>query len=523
MLKEICALQGTYFFRKVVPKEVRHIVKKTEIKVSLKTTDFKVAASRANEEEAIANLTIQNARSLLAGEDVRISAEQLAVIAKSHTDDQAFAGRLASQYTPEAARNDATSAITERMNSLHFPSVGRDNEIIDELVDSVLEKAVLPRSPFNRNAVRDVLVQARWNGLNLQRRGMQGEAWEAPVPNQSPEPIVAPSADLKMGPLLSTVMEDYFRDVRPTPQTEHEWRQSVSRFSKLHGDVPIAAITASQLRAFRDALPDWGDRRAKGRQPLKGATVNKHLNALGAILNWAVKQGIIEKNELLAVSRPDEGDSIQRRPWSDENLIKIFNGSWYEAGQTRAALFWVPLLALYSGARAGELVQLRCRDVWQEDATWVFAVTSQSDLLDANEQTTAKTKGSRRIVPVHRELERMGFSRFIEGRRQSDEKRLFPEFRRGRMGSIAKMFSSEFSEYIRSLGIENPTQSFHSFRHSFKDRCREAGIPEEVSDRLTGHSNPSVGRRYGAGYSVPKLKEYIDQVSYPRLNLSHLY
>jgi hypothetical protein len=96
---------GYYFFRKAVPKELRPIIGKTEFKVSLKTKDFKVAASRADEQEAIANLAIQNARSLLFGEDVRISPEQLAIIEESHSEDQAIAGRLASHYTPDTSRH----------------------------------------------------------------------------------------------------------------------------------------------------------------------------------------------------------------------------------------------------------------------------------------------------------------------------------------------------------------------------------------------------------------------------------
>jgi integrase len=46
------------------------------------------------------------------------------------------------------------------------------------------------------------------------------------------------------------------------------------------------------------------------------------------------------------------------------------------------------------------------------------------------------------------------------------------------------------------------TRVFHSFRHSFKDGLRAAAVGEDLNDALTGHSNASVGRSYGAKDNV---------------------
>lgn len=37
----------------------------------------------------------------------------------------------------------------------------------------------------------------------------------------------------------------------------------------------------------------------------------------------------------------------------------------------------------------------------------------------------------------------------------------------------------------------------HGFRHSFKTMCRQAGIPEEIHDAMTGHDDGAVSRHYG--------------------------
>ena len=44
---------------------------------------------------------------------------------------------------------------------------------------------------------------------------------------------------------------------------------------------------------------------------------------------------------------------------------------------------------------------------------------------------------------------------------------------------------------------EDPAKTFHSFRHTFKRACREAGLGEEIDNALTGHSGGGVGRSYG--------------------------
>ena len=71
---------------------------------------------------------------------------------------------------------------------------------------------------------------------------------------------------------------------------------------------------------------------------------------------------------------------------------------------------------------------------------------------------------------------------------------------------------------------------FHSFRHAFKDALRAGDVPEDLGDALTGHSNQSVGRSYGAKgadamirrFTLPRMVAAIERVTYPGLDLSAL-
>ena len=45
----------------------------------------------------------------------------------------------------------------------------------------------------------------------------------------------------------------------------------------------------------------------------------------------------------------------------------------------------------------------------------------------------------------------------------------------------------------------------HSFRHSFRDRLRNEGVPSELIDQLGGWSQQTAGQKYGDGYNLSNL------------------
>jgi integrase len=62
-------------------------------------------------------------------------------------------------------------------------------------------------------------------------------------------------------------------------------------------------------------------------------------------------------------------------------------------------------------------------------------------------------------------------------------------------------------------GIDDPSLTFHSFRHSFKRAARQSPVKEEVHDLLTGHQQGnSVARSYGSGVDLGTLKIAMDQI-----------
>ena len=90
------------------------------------------------------------------------------------------------------------------------------------------------------------------------------------------------------------------------------------------------------------------------------------------------------------------------------------------------------------------------------------------------------------------------------------------------MGVLTGNWSKWWGRYLRNtVGIKDRRKVFHSFRHTFKDACREARIPQEAHDALTGHSEgTNQGSNYGSGqYPLSALTAAIADVCYAGLEL----
>jgi hypothetical protein len=83
-----------------------------------------------------------------------------------------------------------------------------------------------------------------------------------------------------------------------------------------------------------------------------------------------------------------------------------------------------------------------------------------------NEGEGQKLKGggkSRKRVPVHAELVRLGFLRYVESMRKRKESRLFFELRPDSHGHITGRWSKWFNRYMDDVVcIKDPSKDFHS-------------------------------------------------------------
>lgn len=163
----------------------------------------------------------------------------------------------------------------------------------------------------------------------------------------------------------------------------------------------------------------------------------------------------------------------------------------YTPGKLRLAdwRFWIPVICLYTGARLGEIAQLRCQDIRKVGGHWAFHIT------DEGEGMTAKTEGSVRVLPLHPELLRLGLLKYRDGVVKTRAKELFPGFKPDGNGRISREASLWWLAYMKREGIASGNS--YRFRHTFTDALRAAGYMDEEIGPLLGHKKAALQRAMG--------------------------
>ena len=219
----------------------------------------------------------------------------------------------------------------------------------------------------------------------------------------------------------------------------------------------------------------------------------------------------------------------QREMWTGDELRRLFASPVWSGNRPffrsergpqiiRDALFWLPLLGLFHGNRLEEFAQLRWSDVVEINDVWAIRITDGDGRQLKNAQ-------SRRTIPLHPELCRLGFVEHVKEIAQNQLDQVFPDLTPGgRDRKLGYGFSKRFSHYRKVIGLQRRGLDYHSFRHGVTTKLYQAEINEGWIDLLTGHeSGGESRRRYLKDVPLPLLRDAIARVTFPEVSLSHLY
>lgn len=78
--------------------------------------------------------------------------------------------------------------------------------------------------------------------------------------------------------------------------------------------------------------------------------------------------------------------------------------------------FYIPLIAMTTGARINEICQLGINDIKKEKNIWYY------DLNDEEETKSLKTIKSKRKVPIHSIVLEQGFLEFVKYMKSQNQK-----------------------------------------------------------------------------------------------------
>jgi integrase len=287
------------------------------------------------------------------------------------------------------------------------------------------------------------------------------------------------------------------------------------------GELALERITKRDVLAFKDKLLEAGNGHAN---------VKVKLTRLRTLLNYAYDNDLIATRPAAGVNVIDpDADKNKRKPFDRAALAAIFSSPIYGKAERPTqgrgeAAYWLPLLALYTGARMEELGQLRPSDIREETyldgedaerSAWVIRITE-----DAEDGLKIKNAGSERLVPVHADLETLGFIRFVQAAQVARQARVFPALKPNKYGRLTAKWGEWFSLYKReTCGVTDRRMVFHSFRHTFKDNARHSGLLEGVQRQIMGHSGKGVADDYGEGYSLHQLVQGMKAYRVPGFKL----
>jgi integrase len=157
-------------------------------------------------------------------------------------------------------------------------------------------------------------------------------------------------------------------------------------------------------------------------------------------------------------------------------LVRAASGDW------RAAI----LLGYYTGARLGDVANMR----WD-------AIDWRSKVVRFTPSKTKKPV----TIPLHRDLERELLKNAGIGKTP-----MFPSLAgkdtggkhglSGRFAAIMEKAKIEGKQTQASGGRTLSSLSFHSLRHSFNSAMANAGISQEVRQKLTGHTSAETNKVY---------------------------
>lgn len=298
--------------------------------------------------------------------------------------------------------------------------------------------------------------------------------------------IAVPAA--KLSDLFAYYQEDRLTRKKWNERTKEKYTQYLQDYVKILGDKPLTAYRADHALKLLTDLQKAGN---------SSNTASEKVGFLSSLFNFGIqKAGNDERWRVagnpFADSRiektPAESEEDKKIPYTQEDLLKLLEGLLTVRKRVQPHRFWIPLIALYTGMRQGEITQLRVADIEAVNSTLaVIHVRHRPDLKQ-------KVKNKRdRTIPLHPELKRLGLLQYVEEVRKTKHDRLFPllTWTAGKdwSGKVRGWWNEQHQEKFIA---DTENKSFHSLRKSFLNQFKQSRVYTKVSDRqivqsMVGH------------------------------------
>ncbi|MGJ7496329.1 DUF6538 domain-containing protein [Variovorax sp. RT4R15] len=538
-------LRGSRFYvRVVIPNDLRKVYGKASVNPSLGTSDRRDATLLATLKRAEWLAEFEAKRSELNPSPVDFITPDMAALLAARVRAVALAGddslrddfktladmaRVRRQMSPlsipegpqSLPRVDDLSGATEEereaLSGLNafldgkaaVSLAGRNLAAVLPIVHAEAAKLGVSFNPKTPGA-RDALLLALNAHRTARREATHKDAGEVvPTPK-----VEAPKASKAKPPTLRDVF-DRWKKSGDAPRSDDSvavYDRALRQFEGQHKGITLEAITREMGDTYRTWLRDNCNTSKTARDRL--TNIKSLLKYAHETLEWLPKQ-------------PWRGLDIKttttnkRRPWTAEELQTLFSAPLHASYALpdaryggREAAYWIPLLGLYTGTRLGELCQLRTVDVQKVEGIDVLVLTNEG------EGQSIKSDAGHRSVPIHSELVRLGFLKYVKAIKASGSDSLWPSLPL-RAGKPSDLFGRWFKEHRNALGLTGTRPDFHCFRHTVRPLMRKAGHSEGTMDKVTGHKTVgSVGTVVYDHRTLIEVQDAVEAIRYPALQLA---
>ena len=297
-------------------------------------------------------------------------------------------------------------------------------------------------------------------------------------------------------------------------------------FLYFNEDTPVCRITRDNLLEFRDLLYKIPTKLAQKSRykdkslsqilklgekddKLSEPTIQKYMIRVIQFFNYCFDSGYIGKSITAKMNVKIDIDPSERAvlPYDASEARKIFDivTSIKQSGKSPSSrieaseLYYVTMIAAYSGMRIKEITQLHKEDIALKDGIYCFNINT-------NDGKTTKTKNSIRFVPIHSKLIDLGLLEYVNSKKS---------------GNIFKVSNKDFSEIFRSqiqrkFIDKDSKKTFYSFRHYFIDYLVQREVEANLIAQIVGHEKQYkiLLNTYAKPINANTLKAKVEIVSY---------
>lgn len=418
-------------------------------------------------------------------------------LARQHAIDLSAQRMIAgARLTPGSAVVDlSTSWVAESLAERHGWSIEPGDpqwSELERMIDRAKrEQAYRQLSELNGEPLRvlDGIFSPEHDRLDAERRK---EAAERPKARVS----------------ITKLLDRYLVENKVAPATEKAWRRMLTRLKDFLDNDDAHAITTADLIRWKEHLLQETDGKGNQRSP---RTVREgYLAAAKAVFGWAVENHVLPTNPAEKVKvRKEKRQRLRDPGFTNDEALTILKATRQPSSSrltqemTRARR-WVPWLCAYTGARVGEMAQLRAEDIHQVDGHWIVHITPEAGSVK---------NGQARDVPLHAHLIEQGLLEVVAELKGP----LFYNRSRQRGGKAGnpqyKKVGERLAEWVRELGVNDPNiQPNHAWRHRFKTITRRCNIHQDTANAIQGHAPSTDSEGYGQYGDLEAMVEAIKQV-----------